>query len=878
MKNGVVKRKTLLGPALFALLVALLFGCGSGTTDPLFVPENAYGAPVPPGAATLTPAQFADRVRDGTLSIVTAGLPAQVAEQRAAAFAEHLSALESAAGTSQTVADILAGADDPEALGQEPVATFGDEPVTLLGLPELVGLIAGALETAGDVENALADYTLSYDLLSEDLQAGLPSPASLAGAGLEEVEDALAELDAALDAVVNLDNVVYAPDQGAPGQHGSMFPESDADGTCAPTNYFAEFWFPLRNFLSPVKRQGMRGTCWAFAALGAVESRERVQNDNHVDLSEQFLVNHVKLRWSPAEFEEGYGAELALHQAVDRSFQLPPESAWEFNPSLSRTEAGDKYANSCVGYAGTCSDTAHQSNQYCTLVGTTVYCAYEVQTFTGSATPASKTTQVWATGERFDLNRLRSYLANGYAIMATFPVFTGFDSPNVTGGVISNYSRDCFATNPDKSCAGHVALLVGFLSNEELSQAPLPPVNAGGGGYFVLKNSWGCGAGDGGYYYVPADYIEQAFGSLSVLNFDTRRGNDWRAEMAKPGTTEEPLLTIKATAPVPADLRVPRDVAGAFEISHSAAPRVRLTVTSNRSGVMFDGEYQYEPSGFVVPTLPLTFGIEGLHTLTLRTWYGSSEVVTGQFQVNVINSRPTIDLVLSDGPYQETGFAITALPADINEASTAGLCSRLTWTTSVAATVAGTGCSATITFHELGAARITARTTDSEGLSGTRSVDVVVQEPPANPYPVVVAASVRSRELRTVLGDTFCDSAEVTTGSTIDLRQDGCTIFGAPPPRYYAEVFVDNPSGEALTYDWTLFVTIAGSSGPEEVVLTQSIGGSEDTWSLRNNGNTNPVTSPCRVSVTVRAPEPERSKAVPVVWQGNCTYYATRVA
>lgn len=860
------------------ILIASLTACGPGGTDPLFSQENAYGTVMPEGAMTISQAEFASRVREGTLSIVTADLPEQIAAERQADFDDDIAALQAATNPSQTVSDILADAENPDALGPEPVVDFGDQPVTLLALPELIDLVADAVATADDVGNALADYELSYELLTDEQRSGLPTPESLAGASLEEVQEALAELDAVLAAESNLDKVVYAPSQDDRGT--ASFPEADADPTCAaPTNYFADFWFPLRNFLSPVKQQGMRGTCWAFAALGAVESRERVQNDNPVDLSEQFLVNHVKLRWSPAEFEEGYGAELALHQAVDNSFGLPPESAWIFNQSLSRTEVDDRYQNSCVGYAGVCSDSAHQSNLSCVMVGPFVYCAYDVQTFTGATTPASKTTQVWATGERFDLNRLRNYLANGHALIASFPVFTGFDSANVSGGVISNYSRDCFATNPDKSCAGHVVLLVGFLSNEQLSQTPLPPVEAGGGGYFVLKNSWGCGAGDGGYYYVPADYVEQVFGSLSVLNFDSRRSAGWRAEMSTPGTTEEPLLTIKAAGAVPADLRVPKDLASAFEIGHSSAPRVRLTVTSDRSGVMFDGEYQYKPSGFVVPTLPLTFGVQGLHTLTLKTWYGASEAVTGQFQVNVVNSSPSIAFVVGDGPFQGTPFAITAMPTDINESSTTGLCSRLTWTTSVAATVSGTGCQASITFPEQGPARITARTTDSEGRVGSRSIDVVVQPPPENPNPVVVGAGVESREFQEFLGDRFCGSVDVTNGSTIDLREDGCSVvIGFDPTRYFAQVTVENPSGEALTYDWTLFVTVDGASGPEEVILTQSLGSTEDTYDLRNNGNTNPVTSPCRVSLVVRPPDPARTKVVPVVWQGNCTYYATRVA
>ena len=68
----------------------------------------------------------------------------------------------------------------------------------------------------------------------------------------------------------------------------------------------ARFWFPLKSFVSPIKKQANRGLCWAFAAIGAVESRERVQNNNRVDLSEQFLVNKVKQDWDDDDYNDGY--------------------------------------------------------------------------------------------------------------------------------------------------------------------------------------------------------------------------------------------------------------------------------------------------------------------------------------------------------------------------------------------------------------------------------------------------------------------------------------------------------------------------------------------------------------------------------------------
>src|SRR5690606_31286460 len=126
----------------------------------------------------------------------------------------------------------------------------------------------------------------------------------------------------------------------------------------------------LKNFISPMKSQGNRGTCWAFTAIGAVESRERVQNANPVNLSEQFFVNKVKEDWDESEYTDGYNSVRALNLAVVEGQALPGEGGWTYNTSPNRPLIPDgtaaAYANSCNPYgtgpnAGSCSDSSHQS-------------------------------------------------------------------------------------------------------------------------------------------------------------------------------------------------------------------------------------------------------------------------------------------------------------------------------------------------------------------------------------------------------------------------------------------------------------------------------------------------------------------------------------
>src|SRR5690606_24254417 len=244
----------------------------------------------------------------------------------------------------------------------------------------------------------------------------------------------LADIDAALEGSDTLGAARLEPVPNQPGP--DLAPAqiaagvgNDQDAACAaPTGLAAQFWFPLKNFVAPVKNQGVRGTCWAFTAIGAIESRERVQNANAVNLSEQFLVNKVKEDWDESDFTDGYFAARAANLPVDEGQVLPNESGWTYNTSPNRPRIPDgtpaAFANSCDPYglgpnAGTCSDTSHQSRRVCSTFVFTV-CGYSTVTFGGPGIASTRSYQVWSNGQSFDLNRYRLLLSQGYVLMASF--------------------------------------------------------------------------------------------------------------------------------------------------------------------------------------------------------------------------------------------------------------------------------------------------------------------------------------------------------------------------------------------------------------------------------------------------------------------------
>lgn len=863
--------------------------------ETLFVPANAWGGPIPAAAQRVDPEEFRRRVEAGELEIVR---PAHATERRAASrrqFDRDLAALEASATGSPAIEALRAQArSDADPLRDRIVAISPDVRVRQSSLAVQVREAVDALAAARDPAVARSAYASSWALITPAARAGLPSPESLATASMDAVRAAQERASAALAAGPDLDRVRPEADAfaGAPmagaatGERARAQDAGNGSDTvrCAPTNLHRRFWYPLKNFQPPIRSQGNRGTCWAFAAVGALEVRQRVRNDLFVDLSEQAFVNKVKNEWDRDEFNDGYSAERALAMALERGHRLAPETAWTYNRSASRADgAGDgeaAYAGSCDGYTGWCSDTSHQSPRVCTSAGLLQVCASTRLNFGAATEGSSPTTTLWPRDDGvFPLADLRARLAAGVPLLASMPVYVGLQRP--VNGVVTD-ERRIHLDGEDKeqpgSAGGHAVLIVGFLANEDMA-TPGTAVNARGGGYFIVRNSWGC-QGDGGYVYVPAAYVRENFLRLSEPVFEGGRNAAWAREQVFPGATS--TLTVSGTSTWFVDLGVATDLARAaltdgtvaprFEVRHDTAAFVRLTVDSDIDGRLYDGQWPVNglPGGSFGRSLPATFGTPGLRQVTVTARYGDVTAAT-RYRLNVFNSPPVVAVDAPPNAAQGEVASVLARVRDPNEGDTLGLCSRTTWSVEAPDEVLdGPGCAQRVRFNLPGARRVTAVTTDAQGLRGASSVVVDVAAPPPNPFPRVTGGGVLERANQQLNGVTVgCQNQGVTAGSTIDLRRAGCTrlsINPVVPPRYFAAVDVENPAGETLTYDWELrFVDALGgvtrdlrrTTTPSFDLLAMPFGAAETSYA-------------CEAAVAVNAPDPARSKPQRTVWAGRC--------
>ena len=890
--------------AVFASLTLAACGGGGGSdgappapppTSPpaaaetLFVTANAWTGAQPADAEVLSTDEFRRRQAAGDLVVTTpSAQQAKATANRSQVEAER-QFLANKTDLSPDVLALLAQAAAANNLDAQAVATLPDgTQVALNPLSARIEAAAASYRLARDPANALAAYALSHSLLSDALKAQLPTPASLSSATLAQIQTATGQLNDALATLPNIDQTRLDPDSVATRSAAKRALTAgngvDTGGACAATGYARQFWFPLRYFVSPVKSQGERGTCWAFAAVGAVESRERVQNNNPANVSEQFLVNKVKREWFENDFNDGGSAASALNTAVDRNQTLMPETGWTYNPAAGRPDnafasgvAGTaaSYAGACNGYNGWCSPTAHQSQPFCTTVSGVQYCGFNTHRFTGAGVPASRVRQLWANGGSFNLHDIRGLLASGVSLIATFPIYEGFWAAPPTG-IVSDYRkqmRNAAGMLVDGDYGSHLVQIVGFISNEALTWPGAAPATVGGGGYFIVRNSWGC-QGDGGYYYVPADYVSSLFSNLEVLEFDARRSAAWNADQVTPGGSAGLAINPQGTKLV--DLRVQDNLASSFVVSHPVANYVRLTVTSNRDGLLYDGQWLVNPSqgaALFGNVLPFTFNTEGTSVLTLTARYGN-QMASVTKQILVFNSPPSVQLVSNGAPAQGENFVVDAIPTDRNETDPSAMCNAMTWAVTAPDTVvSGSGCNRTLRFGASGNRDVRVTTQDREGRQASAIQTYAVTPPPVNPYPRIASFAALSRDaLRIDNNVVGCTNNAVPNNARIDLRQLGCRRFsvgGTDGPRYFSQVGIENPSAEALSYDWTYTAyplnpavaprTVTARTATPQFDMAPFIFGARDT----------PYA--CTVDVRVNAPQASRSKTQRV-WSGQCIH------
>jgi C1A family cysteine protease len=219
----------------------------------------------------------------------------------------------------------------------------------------------------------------------------------------------------------------------------------------------------LRKWCSPIEDQGSIGSCTAHAGVGLVEYFMRRASGKHIDVSRLFL---YKVTRNLLHMEGDTGAYLRTAMAALALFGVPPEEYWPYT---------DKDPDFNVEPSAFCYAFAQ---------------SYQAINYFRLDTPGISMSDL--------LQQIKRCLARGLPLMFGFTVYSSIWQGNETGQIP-------FPTRGEQVEGGHAVDAVGY--DDTMKTNNTNPGGTETTGAFLIRNSWGASWGNGGYGWLPYEYV-----------------------------------------------------------------------------------------------------------------------------------------------------------------------------------------------------------------------------------------------------------------------------------------------------------------------------------------------------------------------------------
>ena len=719
---------------------------GGGDPGAIFEGRERFGGPLPDAALIVDLEAFKLLVVRDDVVWDSLARRERIDLEEQARFEADRAAVEDLVAANPALARVLEtpDPDDPDVIalpsGEYLVTVRSDdgEPfqVLLQGQRDAFSDLLAARERFPTKQNQLELYATAYASLPEAVRTTLPSLTEVAAGDASDAAAAVAQVNAAVAGLLTSPMVAAAAlpagYPASPADELGADPDRRDWRTCvrSPVGLYRSFSWPLKYFQTSVKDQANRGTCTSFGLAAAIESITAMTQGVWVNVSEQHLYFQSRGIWQPNGTANRDGFMYANIPAAGGGYQLRAETQWTYNPSLQRVTTATGFENSCTNYDEVCSDTVHQGATVCVPVGSDHYCLLVSGNgpnasgldFAGIPFP-DVSTVLWedTQGTDIPLDLVRYYLQTGHPILTSVRVNDAFRNP-----------FNGFVGTQTGAGGGHVVLMVGFVTDEAILAHPTLSATEwirtraenSGGGFFIVKNSWGC-SGDGGYLYLPVAWAEAQFERLRLpLRGPAPAFDSYVASL--PPTLEitapangtsyslSPLLDVRFTA-----------YTDPFDCC-------TITWTSDKDGQLGTGR-----------EIDVSFaGAEpGVRTITARATRGDGKTVVTSITINLTTSAPNVSIVFPMPGQLFRDLEYTFVAEEFSGPNAPQPCSSYTWTSSVAGEGPWSSCTPSVTFTTTGPRTITVSLDNEFGQVGSDDVDVTVVERPDDGPPALSITS-----------------------------------------------------------------------------------------------------------------------------------------
>ncbi len=217
---------------------------------------------------------------------------------------------------------------------------------------------------------------------------------------------------------------------------------------------------------SPIEDQGDIGSCTAQAAVGIVEYFQRRAHGTHLEGSRLFVYKTTRNLMGETGDTGGY---LRCAMAALCLCGVPPEQYWEY------TDEHPDFDEEPTPFVYSLAEDFEAASYFC----------HDPQT---AGLPYPKV-----------LDSVKRYLAAGIPAMYGFYGGDSFDSPVNPG--------EMPLPGPNEELKwGHAVVAIGYDDKKKIKN---PVSNATTTGAFKVRNSWGTRWGEGGYGWMPYEYVLQ---------------------------------------------------------------------------------------------------------------------------------------------------------------------------------------------------------------------------------------------------------------------------------------------------------------------------------------------------------------------------------